>query len=118
MTTVLFQPDTCLPRDPAGWGLLLNGHAQEHELFRTTLLSFNVPIVVPSFDILSWRDEPEFVQQWLVNHEAIHESIRSVTGVGGNDLSLVDLSKDDEFFEWLDDHAQEHSSFRSVLNVG
>lgn len=118
MTQVLFQPDTCLPRDPAGWGLWLNGHALEHESFRIACLGLSTPIVIPDFDIRSWKDGPEFVQQWLANHEQIHQAIRDVTGVNGDDLSLVDLSQDDQWFVWLDDHAQEHAAMRSVLGVG
>jgi hypothetical protein len=76
------------------------------------------PIAIPDFDIRSWRDEPEFVQQWLVNHEAIHAALRSVTAVSGNDLSIVDLSNEGEWFNWLDDHAQEHIAFRGALSVG
>lgn len=118
MATVLFQPDTCLPRDAAGWGRWRNGHADEHEVMRAACAVLPVPIIIPPFDIRSWRDEPEFVQQWLVNHEAIHFALRSITNVGGNDLSLVDLSNDDEWFLWLDDHSEEHIAFREVLNVG
>ena len=116
--SVQFQPDTCLPRDPAGWGMWLTGHSLEHEDFRIACLNLSTPIILPCFDLLSWRDEPEFVQGWLVNHEALHEALRTVTGVSGSDLSLVDLSKDEEWFIWLDDHAQEHQDFRSALNAG
>lgn len=115
---VQFQPDQCLPRDPAGWGMWLIGHALEHEDFRIACLQFSVPIIIPDFDVRSWRDEPEFVQGWLENHEQIHGAIRSVTGVGGDDLSLVDFSQDDQWYIWLDDHSTEHQSFRQILGTG
>jgi hypothetical protein len=118
MTAVVFSPDVCLNRDPAGWGQWLTGHSFEHENFRIACLGLTDAIVIPDYDLRSWRDEPEFVQRWLVDHELIHEALRSVTGVGGDDLSLVDLSRDDQFFVWLDDHRAEHSAFRQILGVG
>jgi hypothetical protein len=96
----------------------LTGHYYEHENFRVACLKLTDPIVIPEYDILSWRDDPEFVQSWLQNHEAIHEAIRTVTNVNGVDLSLVDLGQDEQWYEWLDDHSQEHILFRQVLNVG
>jgi hypothetical protein len=118
VTQVQFQPAQCLFNDPAGWGLLLLGHALEHEDFRVACLGLSTPIVIPDYNLRSWRDEPEFVQNWLVNHEQIHEALRAVTGVGGDDLSLVDLSQEDEFYIWLQDHDTEHQSFRQVLGTG
>lgn len=116
--SVQFSPDTCLPKDPAGWGMWLMGHAAEHDDFRLACLNLSTPIIIPEFDVRSWRDEQEFVQQWLVTHENMHEAIRSVTGIDGVDLSLVDLSKDDEWFVWLDNHSEEHALMREILNAG
>jgi hypothetical protein len=116
--TVLFQPDTCLPKDPAGWGLWLSGHSAEHERMRVICLGLSTPIIIPSFNVLDWRDEPELVQSWLVQHEALHQALRVATNITGADLSLVDLSNEEEWFLWLDDHAQEHAAFREVLHAG
>lgn len=117
MSNVQFMPDTCLAKDPAGWGQFLNGHAFEHENFRAKALSLANPIVIPSYNIRSWRDEPEYVQSWLVTHEAIHQALRVLTGVEGSDLSQVDLADDSQFYEWLESHAQEHREFRQVLGA-
>lgn len=114
---VSFQPDICLPRDPSGFGMWLNGHYREHLQMAQICLTLATPIVVPQYDILSWRDEPELVQQWLLSHEQIHEVLRQACNVSGADLSLVDFSEDDQFLEWMDDHAQEHINFRTVLGI-
>lgn len=75
------------------------------------------PVIVPNYDIFSWRDEPELAQQWLVSHEAMHNALRFATNVTGIDFSLVDFSKEDEFLSWMDDHAQEHQTFRQILGI-
>jgi len=117
--TVLFQPDQCLPRDPAGWGFWLNRHADEHARFANICATgLTPPVIIQGFDLRQWTDDPKFVQLWLQTHEAIHEGLRQVTNVGGIDLSLVDLSKDDEWYLWMDDHATEHDLIRQELNAG
>lgn len=115
--TVNFQPDVCLPKDPAGWGRFLTGHYYEHLVLAQKCAALATPVIVPNFDILSWKDEPEFVQQWLINHESMHSQIRVGTNVTGVDFSLVDFSDDEEFLEWLDDHSQEHITFRQILGI-
>lgn len=114
---ISFQPDICLPKDPAGFGMWLNGHYREHLQLAQACLALTPSIVVPNYDILGWKDEPALVQQWLVSHESMHETLRAACNVTGADLSLVDFSKDDEFLDWMDDHAQEHQNFRSVLGI-
>lgn len=114
---ISFQPDTCLPKDPAGWGRWLTGHYYEHLELATLCAALATPVIVPNFDILSWRDEPEFVQQWLVNHQSIHLAIEGATNVTGIDYSLVDFSQDEEFLDWQDTHAQEHQTFQQILGI-
>lgn len=115
--TINFQPDTCLPKDPAGWGRWLSGHYYEHLQMRPLCAALAKPVIIPDLDILGWRDEPEFVQQWLVSHEIIHEQLRFALNVTGIDFSLVDFSKDEEFLDWQNDHAQEHLIFRQILGI-
>lgn len=115
--TLNFQPDTCLPKDPAGWGRWLSGHYYEHIVLRQKCAALASPVNVPDYDIFGWNDDPQFVQQWLVSHESIHNQIRFATNVTGTDLSLVDFSKDEEFLDWQDLHAQEHLTFRQILGI-
>lgn len=115
--TVNFQPDNCLPKDPAGFGQWRTGHYYEHVVLAQKCAALAKPLIVPGFDILSWRDEPEFVQGWMVAHQAIHVAIRQATNVTGIDFSLVDFSDDEAFSEWMDDHSQEHIAFRQILGI-
>lgn len=115
--TVNFQPDVCLPKDPAGFGRWLTGHFYEHVVLAQKCAALAKPVIVPNYDILAWKDDPAYVQQWLVNHEQIHIQVRAATNVTGIDFSLVDFSKEEEFSEWMDDHSQEHITFRSILGI-
>lgn len=115
--TVNFQPDNVLPKDPAGFGRWLTGHYYEHIVLRQLCAELNTPVSVPDFDILSWNDDPDKVQQWLVNHESMHSQIRVATNVTGIDFSLTDFSDDEQFSQWMDDHSQEHAVFREILGV-
>jgi hypothetical protein len=115
--TVNFQPDLCLPKDPAGWGRWLTGHYYEHLQMIPLCAALAQPAIVPNYDILAWRDEPEFVQQWLVSHQEIHIALENACNVTGIDFSLVDFSNEEEFLEWQDDHSQEHITLRAILGI-
>lgn len=115
--TVNFQPDVCLPKDPAGFGRWLTGHYYEHIVLNQKCQALATPIIVPDYDILSWSDDADKVQLWLLNHESMHSQIRFATNVTGADLSLVDFSNDNEFLDWMDNHAQDHIAFREVLGI-
>lgn len=115
--TVNFQPDVCLPKDPAGFGLWLAGHYYEHVTMRQKAAAISPPQSVPDFDIYSWSDDPLYVISWLNNHQAIHTILRAGANLTGIDLSEVDLSKEEEFSEWMDDHAQEHIVLRDFYGI-
>ena len=112
-----FQPDICLPKDPAGWSFWLMGHYREHVQMAELCGLLTPAVNIPQYSFADWKDDPQIVQQWLVDHEAVHEQLRFATNTTGVDLSLVDFSKDDEFLDWLDDHALEHTNFRQVLGI-
>lgn len=115
--TVNFQPDVCLPNDPGGFGRWLTGHYYEHIVLRQKCAALTASVNVPDYDILSWKDDPGYVQQWLVNHESMHSQIRFATNVTGIDFSLVDFTQPEQFLVWMDDHSQEHITFRSILGI-
>lgn len=114
---IQFQPDICLPKDPAGFGQWLNSHYREHLQMGDLCLKLTTPFSVPDYDILAWDDEPARVQQWLASHEQIHEVLRQACGITGSDLSLADFSDEEQFAEWQQDNADEHQQFRQVLGI-
>lgn len=115
--TVLFQPDNVLPRDPAGFGQWLMGHYREHVQMASLCLALSPSVFVPGYDILSWKDEPKLVQQWLQSHQQMHQVLQQVTNLTGSDWSLVDFSDDEAFSSWMSDHANEHLQMRQVLGI-
>jgi hypothetical protein len=115
--TIFFRPDTVLPNDPAGFGLWLIGHYLEHKQFITSALTLTPPQTIPDYAIQSWNDDPAAVASWLNAHEQIHVALRAVSNITGIDLSAVDLTDEDEFFEWMDDHRTEHALFRGFFSI-
>ena len=112
-----FQPDICLPSDPAGFGHWLVGHALEHDVINQKLLQINRPVSVPSFNLLFWDDKPSIVQSWLQAHETAHQIIDGALNITSVDFSQVDLTDNDQWFEWMEDHANEHSIIRQILGI-
>lgn len=115
--TIHFSPDQVLPKDPAGFGQWRSGHALEHNVLRQKCAALASHANISEFDVLSWKDDPEYVRLWLESHETMHAQIRGATNVSGADLSLVDFTDDEQFQVWLDDHAQEHLIFRQILGI-
>lgn len=115
--TIFFTPDKCLPKDPTGWGFWLNSHYYEHEQMRVAALGLSPSIIVPKYDILRWRDEPELVQGWLVSHARMHQVLDQAANITGVDFSLVDFTDDEAFLDWQDDHAQDHASLRTFFGI-
>jgi len=115
--TVPFDPDQVLPHDPAGFGRWLIGHYLEHQEFITLANQLSPPVPIPDFALQSWGDEPIFVSSWLNAHANIHLALRVPANVTGIDLSDVDLTDDDQWYQWMLDHSSEHASLRSFYGI-
>lgn len=115
--TINFSPDQVLPKDPAGFGHWRMGHALEHGVLRQKCAALATPANIAEFDVLSWKDAPEYVKLWLSSHETMHAQIRAAVNVSGADLSLVDFTDDEQFQTWMDDHAEEHLIFRQIFGI-
>lgn len=110
-----FQPDICMPNDPAGFGHWLDGHALEHDVINQKLLQLGV--TVPQYNLLFWDDKPSVVQSWLQAHQTTHQIIDNALNITSVDFSQVDLTQNDQWFEWMDDHASEHQNIRQILGI-
>lgn len=114
---VIFQPDQVLFGDAAGFGLWRMTHGYEH-LAMVNVLAHRTPaVIVPNYNIFDWRDERELAIAWHQSHYAIHQSLRVAANTSGIDLSLVDFSQQDQWYEWHDDHAAEHVALRQAFNL-
>ncbi len=109
--TVLFRPDTVQPNDPAGFGAWRIGHYLDHRQLIEKARALTNPVQVPDYDLGYWNDEQRVVTSWLNRHYEVHLALRQPIGIGGIDLSAVDLSKTEEWFIWMEDHAQDHRVF-------
>lgn len=52
---------------------------------------------------------------WLLNHQAWHNQINGVLGTPGNDLTILDLAKEDELANWIFLHGSEHRQWQLTL---
>jgi glycogen debranching enzyme len=95
----------------------LSEHYLEHAQFVQIFQSRTPPIFIPDYNYALWGDDKKVISAWLEAHEAAHEALRDHTGVSGIDLSDVDLSQDDQFFDWMDSHAAEHADIRAALRI-
>lgn len=114
----LFFHDIYLFGDPSGAAVWRREHQAEHTQFVQIFLAQASPKPVDDFDFMSWQDDSKpFLAFWLNSHETVHEQLRALTGVSGVDLSEVDLTKPDEFYEWLDVHRSEHILLRTAMGL-
>jgi hypothetical protein len=113
----LFFHDQFLFGDQAAFAQYRQEHWYEHIQFVQIAQAQTVPILIPDYDLTSWQDSTEFVRNWLVTHESLHEDLRSITGVSGVNLADVDFSKEAEFYTWLDAHRTEHAQLRTAFGI-
>lgn len=63
-------------------------------------------------------DAKRYDKDWLLIHQAEHESIYSQIGLQGMpDLASVDFGKEDEFYDWHLLHKQVHANINAVLGI-
>ena len=95
--------------DTAGLGAYEIGHYRQHRNYVDALAKQNVIIQdVPILRMLG--DNPQELQQWLNDHEGLHELLRSHAGITGTNLADLNPFSAEEFYQWLDAHASEHRS--------
>lgn len=112
-----FSNTECLFNDRIGFGFWLTGHAYEHKQFINICQTLTNPVTIPDYNFRSWYDDPGAIQSWLQNHEYVHKILRQVCNVTGDDLSLVDFSKEDDWYNWMDSHKTEHETFEAAFGI-
>ena len=73
-------------------------------------------LVLPSYplDPIVMND----FKNWLYNHQAMHNSVNTVLGLAGNDLTDVDPRQPAQLTSWVQLHASEHLSWGNELGIG
>lgn len=112
-----FSPDQVTFKDIAGYGAWDVSHHREHLQFVQVLAQQTPPVLIPDFDFLSFLTAGQSQKSQLETHQQAHAMLRQITSVQGIDLSEVDLTNEDDFYNWLQYHATEHQAIRQALGV-
>jgi len=99
--------------DNAGLGAWLDGHYRQHLKYNSILAGKTPAVVLPEFPILYW---PVFgggsyneIKTWLDFHENWHEQLRPQANVTGSNLSDLEWTNPQYWYDWIDYHNAEHA---------
>jgi hypothetical protein len=112
-----FSPDQCTFQDAAGYGAWDIAHAREHLQFVQVLSQQTPAVLIPDYDFLALLTSGPSLKSIVESHAEAHNQLRTALNISGIDLSEVDLTKSDDFYNWLGYHATEHAAMRQVLGI-
>ena len=112
-----FSPDQCTFQDAAGYGAWDIAHAREHLQFVQVLSQQTPAIVIPDYDFLAFLTSGPSLKSIVQSHSDAHNLLRTILNVSGIDLSEVDLTNSDDFYNWTQYHSTEHAAMRQVLGI-
>lgn len=102
------------PKDKSGFDEFSFANIDEHRKIATAVktlygitLSQYIIDPIPLFDFSAWA----------YRHQQMHNEQNAVLGIAGNDLTTVDLSKEDQVSAWINLHAQEHYQASAILEL-
>jgi hypothetical protein len=113
----IFVHDRVLFKDDIGFAVWRDEHWLEHIQFVQLGLTLPIPAFLKDYDLGTWNWKDSVVAAWLNVHQTMHAQLRILTGVGGVDLSLVNLKDQTSWYDWHDDHADEHRQIRTALGL-
>jgi len=113
----LFNHDQIAFGDAAGFGIWRLEHAYEHTEFVQVLAGLSPPVFASDYPFFDWLADKGFQTTWLDTHQSVHDFLRSVTGVGGVDLSNVDFDDQQQWYDWHGAHATEHAQLRAAFGI-
>lgn len=90
-----------------------NRDAHEQAIY---LIQKTKGLMLPSY-VLDPIPTQDF-SSWLYTHQASHNSINTVLGLPGNDLTSLDPRKLDQLTNWIQLHASEHMPWGNILGYG
>ena len=93
-------------------------HAAHHRDVNRILYQI-FKVVLPEYvlDPFNPKDQDNF-QNWLYQHQNIHQATDAILGVSGFDLTDVDWSKDNERAGWIYLNSNEHFQWANLLELG
>src|SRR6202789_3099648 len=96
-----FSPDQCTFQDAAGYGAWDIAHAREHLQFVQMLSQQTPAILIPDYDFLALLTSGPSLTSIVQSHSDAHNQLRVALNIQGIDLSEVDLTQSNDFYNWL-----------------
>lgn len=107
-----------VPQDPsqlAQWSFI---NAAAHlDIIRVIYQKFGTVLQSYVLDPLDPAN-PTSMQNWLYQHQIMHQQMDTVLGIAGYDLLDVDLTDQGQFAAWIEAHGSEHLQAGQILNLG
>lgn len=112
-----FQPDLVEYGDMPGLGMWEDGHYRQHLNYAQVLVAKNrIVTVYPILNLV--YDNQQQLFDWLNLHEMMHAGLRSLIGLAGSDLSLLDPKSPGSWDNWQQYHRFEHYAFDQAFGTG
>lgn len=104
--------------DEEAWKVFTLNHGFVHENY-SRLIQVTYNVQVPLYDLYTVRlDDGMATQNWLQTHDAVHQYISQITGLGESpDLETVNLKDKDQFYDWMYYHQLIHDQIDQVLGA-
>ena len=113
-----FSPDQVSFGDLAGYGAWDVAHAREHIQFTQVFAQLPVPIVLPSYDLLTFLTGNPVVRASTAQaHSQTHLLIHAALGISGVDMAASNLDDQGSFYDFLGYHSQYHAQIRQALGL-
>jgi hypothetical protein len=103
-----------VPHTNDDWSHFSWDHRDSHDRIRAAIKQqFGVNLTDFQIDPMN----PNDMQDWLNNNAQLHNDMNAVLGLQGQNLEIVDLSKDNEKASWINFHYLEHYYAESKLGI-
>lgn len=101
--------------EPGALERFVFSHAQDHNnlIAQANLAPFNAGLEYRILDPLGVD-----LEQWLFDHQKLHNDLGTVTGLQNADLTVVDFQNPAQRQAWLDLNFAEHRTFSVALGLG
>lgn len=62
--------------------------------------------------------DPQKPDDWLQNHQIMHQQVNALLGISGYNLLVVDMTDPSQFSNWVFLNADEHMKMANILGIG
>ena len=102
------------PQGASGWQEYWFNHFQDHlEIIQAIQKATNIKLT--EYIIDPWSDGDK--EGILERHQQYHNDYEPILGIAGNDLTDVDIKKENEVKSWIYLNYQSHLAAHTILNI-